>query len=113
MNKLSENFSFCSEFVFVFETEVFKVGCFTFFVIPIFQSIPLLNGLKEKLSESIAPGRAQSLADILSSDEDDELLELDLDELINIYKSSDKFDKIIALSFAAQKHSKTVVMEAF
>ena len=92
---------------------MFKVGCFTFFVIPIFQSIPLLNGLKEKLSESIAPGRAQSLADILSSDEDDELLESDLDELLNIYKSSDKFGKMIALSFAAQKHSKTVVMEAF
>ena len=49
----------------------------------------------------------------MPSDEDDELLELDLDELLNIYKSSDKFGKLIALSFAAQKHSKTAVMEAF
>ena len=71
------------------------------------------QALKEKLSESTAPGQAQSLVDILSSDEDDELLESDLDELLNIYKSSDKFGKMIALSFAAQKHSKTVVVEAF
>ena len=49
----------------------------------------------------------------MPSDEDDELVELDLDELLNIYKSSDKFGKLIALSFAAQKHSKTAVMEAF
>ena len=60
------------------------------------------QALKEKFLESIALGQAQSLADILSSDEDDELLESDLDELLNIYKSSDKFGKMIALSFAAQ-----------
>ena len=60
------------------------------------------QALKEIFSESIALGQAQSLADILSSDEDDELLESDLDELLNIYKSSDKFGKMIALSFAAQ-----------
>ena len=71
------------------------------------------QALKERFSESIAPGQAQSLADILLSNEDDELLESDLDELLNIYKSSDKFGKMIALGFAAQKHSKTVVMEAF
>ena len=53
------------------------------------------------------------LSDILSSDEDDEVLESDLDELLNIYKSSDKFGNMIALRFAAQKHSKTVVMKAF
>ena len=41
------------------------------------------------------------------------MLESDLDELLNIYKSKDKFGKMIALSFAAQKYSKTVVMEAF
>ena len=70
------------------------------------------QALKEKFSESIAPGQAQSLADILSSDEDDEPLESDPDELLNVYKSSDKFGKMIALSFAVQKHSKTVVMEA-
>ena len=69
------------------------------------------QALKKKLSESIAPGQAQSLADIVSSDEDD-MLESDLDELLNIYKSCDKFGKMIALSFAAQKHSKTIVMEA-
>ena len=61
------------------------------------------QALKEKFSESIALGQAQSLADILSSDENDELLESDLDELLNIYKSSDKFGEIIALRFAAQK----------
>ena len=33
--------------------------------------------------------------------------------MLHIYKSSDKFGKTIALSFAPQKHSKTVVMEAF
>ena len=71
------------------------------------------QALKEELSESIAPGQAQSLADILSSDEEDELLESDLGEFLNIYKSSDKFGKMIALSFDAQKHSKTVKMEAF
>ena len=60
------------------------------------------QALKEKFLESIPLGQAQSLADILSSDEDDELLESDLDELLNIYKSSDKFGKMIALSFAAQ-----------
>ena len=60
------------------------------------------QALKEKFLESIALGQAQSLADILSSDENDELLESDLDELLNIYKSSDKFGKMIALSFAAQ-----------
>ena len=60
------------------------------------------QALKEIFSESILLGQAQSLADILSSDEDDELLESDLDELLNIYKSSDKFGKMIALSFAAQ-----------
>ena len=49
------------------------------------------QALKERFSESIAPGQAQSLADILLSNEDDELLESDLDELLNIYKSSDKF----------------------
>ena len=57
------------------------------------------QALKEKLSESIAPGQAQSLADILLSDEDDELLESDLDELLNIYRSSYKFGKMIALCF--------------
>ena len=41
------------------------------------------------------------------------MLESDLGELLNIYKSKDKFGKMIALSFAAQKYSKTVVMEAF
>ena len=61
------------------------------------------QALKEKFSESITPGQAQSLANILSSDENDELLESDLDELLNIYKSSDKFGEIIALRFAAQK----------
>ena len=71
------------------------------------------QALKEELSESIAPGQAQSLADILSSDEEDELLESDLGEFLNIYKSSDKFGKMIALSFDAQKYSKTVKMEAF
>ena len=60
------------------------------------------QALKEIFSESILLGQAQSLAHILSSDEDDELLESDLDELLNIYKSSDKFGKMIALSFAAQ-----------
>ena len=71
------------------------------------------QALKERFSASTAPGQAQSLADILLSNEDDELLESDLDELLNIYKSSDKFGKMIVLSFAAQRHGKTVVMEAF
>ena len=71
------------------------------------------QALREKFSEPIAPGQAQSLARTLPSDEDDELLESDLDGLLNIYKSSDKFGKMIALSFAAQKHTKTVVMEEF
>ena len=67
------------------------------------------QALKEKFSESIVPGQAQSLADILSSDEDDELLESDLNELLNIYKSSYKVGKMTALIFAAQKYTKTVV----
>jgi len=37
----------------------------------------------------------------------------DLDELIKVYEASDKYGKIISLSFAAQKHSKTIVMKAF
>ena len=49
----------------------------------------------------------------MSSDDDDELLESDLDELLNICKSSDKLGRIITLNFTAQKHSKTVVMEVF
>ena len=49
----------------------------------------------------------------MSSDEDDELLEPGLDELLNICKSNDKFNKMIAFIFAAQKHSRTVVMEVF
>ena len=56
------------------------------------------QALKERFSASIAPGQAQSLADILLSNEDDELLELDLDELLNIYKSSDKFGKMIVFA---------------
>ena len=71
------------------------------------------QALNEKFLEPSAPGQAQSLADILPSNEDNELLESDLDELLNTYKSSDTFVKMIALSFAAQKHSKAVVMEAF
>ena len=45
IEKLSENFSFYSKFVLVFEIEGFKVGCFAFSVTPIFQSVPVLNGL--------------------------------------------------------------------
>ena len=71
------------------------------------------QALNEKFLEPSAPGQAQSLADILPSNEDNELLESDLDQLLNTYKSSDTFVKMIALSFAAQKHSKAVVKEAF
>ena len=42
------------------------------------------QALKEKFSGSNSPGQAQNLVDILSSDEDDELLESDLDEYLQI-----------------------------
>ena len=45
-NCFEENFSFYPEFVLVFEIEAFKVGCFAFFVMPVFRSISVLNGLK-------------------------------------------------------------------
>ena len=48
---MSEDLSFYSEFVLVFETEVFKVECFAFFVMPIFQSILVVNGLKPVIKE--------------------------------------------------------------
>ena len=39
-----------SEFLLVFEMKAFKVGCFAFFVTPIFQSIPVLNGLSKNIA---------------------------------------------------------------
>ena len=68
---------------------------------------------KKKNPRSLLHQGKLKVSQILCSNEDDELLESDLDELLNIYKSKDKFGKMIALSFAAQKHSETVVMEAF
>ena len=68
---------------------------------------------KKKNPQSLLHQGKLKVSQILCSNEDDELLESDLDELLNIYKSKDKFGKMIALSFAAQKHSKTVAMEAF
>ena len=68
---------------------------------------------KKKNPQSLLHQGKLKVQQILCSNEDDEMLESDLDELLNIYKSKDKFGKMIALSFAAQKYSKTVVMEAF
>ena len=68
---------------------------------------------KKKNPQSLLHQGKLKVQQILCSNEDDEMLESDLGELLNIYKSKDKFGKMIALSFAAQKYSKTVVMEAF
>ena len=45
LNELSENASFDSEFAVDFEIQPFKVATFVVFLMPIFQSIPGLNGL--------------------------------------------------------------------
>ena len=45
LNELSENASFDSEFAVAFEIQLFKVATFVVFLMPIFQSIPGLNGL--------------------------------------------------------------------
>ena len=45
LNELSENASFDSEFAVAFEIQPFKVATFVVFLMPIFQSIPGLNGL--------------------------------------------------------------------
>ena len=45
LNELSENASFDSEFAVDFEIQPFKIATFVVFLMPIFQSIPGLNGL--------------------------------------------------------------------
>ena len=71
--------------------------------------------LKEKFAESVAPGQASCLVEILSSsnEEDSEELPDELENLLEIYKSSDKFGKMVALNLASQKHSKTFIMKSF
>jgi hypothetical protein len=73
------------------------------------------SALKERFAESIAPGQASDLADILSSSEEENTEELsdDAANLLEIFNSSDKFGKLVALSLVSKTLSKTVIMETF
>ena len=70
--------------------------------------------MKEKFADSVAPGQASNLANILpSSDEDENTARLsnDTTALLQVYKNSDKFGKLVLLSFASKTLSKSSIME--
>ena len=70
--------------------------------------------LKEKFAESVAPGQASNLADILSSSDEDEntaRLSNDTAALLQVYKNNDKFRKLVSLT--SKTLSKSSIMETF
>ena len=70
--------------------------------------------LKQKFAESVAPGQASNLADILSSSDEDEntaRLSNDTAAFLQVYKNSDKFGELVSLSFASKTLSKSSIME--
>ena len=72
--------------------------------------------LKEKFAESVAPGQASNLADILSSSDEDEntaRLSNDTSALLQVCKNSGKFGKLVLLSLASKTLSKSSIMETF
>ena len=73
--------------------------------------------LKNKFAEAVAPGQSSVLADMLSDDDDDDMLDETINENLktmkDIYKSSDNFGQLVILSFALQQYSKVNIMNYF
>ena len=67
LNELSENVSFDSELALSFAIQTFKAACFIFLQMPLFQSIPSLNGLSKSIALVQKWKNAVSLKFLLTS----------------------------------------------